>query len=207
MKFEGFTQDDFDVFAIDGLDQRMEGIIYHIRPKFEALASHFTPFLGSLSGIEMFPHIAKHARRTVNPPKDTWVAFSTNKRGYKMAPHFQIGLWDSHLFVWFAIIYEAPMKSAFAEKFLENVEQIQQNIPKDYVWSWNHMSPEAFPHSSLDHEDLSKAFKRLKEIKKAEILCGINLKRTDPILRDGAELIKKIEATFQTVMPLYNLSF
>ena len=37
-------------------------------------------------------HVAKHARRSVNPPIDTWVAFAPNKRGYKMLPHFQIGL-------------------------------------------------------------------------------------------------------------------
>ena len=36
-----------------------------------------------------YPHVAKHARRSVNPPKDTWVAFATSKRGYKMLPHFK----------------------------------------------------------------------------------------------------------------------
>jgi len=207
LNFEGFTQEDFDVFTVDGLDQRMEGIITHIRPKFETLASHFTPFLESLLGNEMFPHIAKHARRTVNPPKDTWVAFSSNKRGYKMAPHFQIGLFESHLFVWFAIIYEAPMKGLFAEKMLDNLKQIKQQIPADYVWSWDHMSPEAYPHGTLNQEDLTKAFTRLKEVKKAEVLCGLNIKRTDPILKDGVELIRKIETAFQTTMPLYQLSF
>lgn len=207
MNFQGFTQEDFDVFNIEGLDQRMEGIITHIRPKFEALSTHFTPYLESLSGNEMFPHIAKHARRTVNPPKDTWIAFSSNKRGYKMAPHFQIGLFDSHLFVWFAIIYEAPIKTVYAEKLLDNVEQIKQQIPSNFFWSWNHMSPEAYSHGSLDQGDLVKAFTRLKEVKKAEVLCGLNIERTDPVLENGAELISKMEEAFHTTMPLYKLSF
>jgi hypothetical protein len=34
------------------------------------------------------------------------LAFANSKRGYKKLPHFQIGLWDTHMFVWFAIIYE-----------------------------------------------------------------------------------------------------
>ncbi|WP_397261357.1 DUF1054 family protein [Peribacillus simplex] len=29
-----------------------------------------------LTGDEMYPHVAKHARRKVNPPNDTWVAFA-----------------------------------------------------------------------------------------------------------------------------------
>ena len=54
--------------------------------------------------------MAKHARRTVNPPKDSWVAFAPYKRGYKSLPHFQIGLWRTHLFIVLVIIYEALKK-------------------------------------------------------------------------------------------------
>ncbi len=105
--FSGFHQEDFDVFAIDGLDQRMDAIKTIVRPKLEALGHHFAPVLSLKTGDEMFFHVAKHARRTVNPPKDTWVAWANDKRGYKKHPHFQIGLWQTHLFVWYAVIYEA----------------------------------------------------------------------------------------------------
>lgn len=88
MAFSGFSQDDFNVFRIEGLDARMEAIKTTIRPKFEQLSNHFAPTLSSLCGDEMFVHIAKHARRTVNPPADTWVAFANSKRGYKKAPSF-----------------------------------------------------------------------------------------------------------------------
>ncbi|RKD24065.1 hypothetical protein BEP19_06555 [Ammoniphilus oxalaticus] len=206
MSFNGFSTEDFDVFTIDGLPERMEAISSRIRPKFEVFASYYSPFLTAVSGHEMFPHIAKHARRTVNPPNDTWIAFSTNKRGYKMAPHFQIGLWKSHLFVWFALIYEAKMKATFAAKLLENLDQLKNQIPADFVWSWDHMSPEAFSHGALAESDLRKAIQRVKDVKKAEILCGINIDRSDPILADGNKLIEKIETTFETIMPLYELS-
>ena len=65
--------------------------------------------------------------RTVNPPNDTWVAFAANKRGYKMMPHFQIGLWETHLFVWFAVIYEAPNKAEFGKRLEEKAEVINKN--------------------------------------------------------------------------------
>src|SRR5699024_11327687 len=62
----------------------------------------------AMVGSDMHLHIAKHARRTVNPPNDTWMAIAGNKRGYKKHPHFQVGLWDDHLFIWLAYIYELP---------------------------------------------------------------------------------------------------
>lgn len=203
VNFNGFSQTDFDVFTIDGLDQRMEGIKDRIRPKFEILGDYFNSFLAARTGDEMFYHVAKHARRTVNPPKDTWVAWSNNKRGYKMAPHFQVGLWNTHLFVWFAIIYEAPSKTAFGQKFLENLDEIKDAIPADFLWCWDHTRTEAYPHGSLTEDDLEKNFRRLIDVKKSEILCGINIDRYDPILQDGQGLIHKIEQTFDTVVPLY----
>ena len=41
---------------------------------------------------EAFAHVAKHMRRTVNPPDDTWVAFAADKRGYKKHCHFKVAI-------------------------------------------------------------------------------------------------------------------
>src|SRR5699024_2085914 len=84
-----FTEKDFKVFDIEGLEPRMNALIENIRPKLENLGSHFSEYLTELTGEEQFAHVAKHARRKTNPPDDTWVSFSTNPRGYKMMPHFQ----------------------------------------------------------------------------------------------------------------------
>src|SRR5690606_31613238 len=94
MQFTGFTQQDFDTFHIEGLEDRMEAIQQRIQPKFQAIGDVLTDDLSAMVGSEMYLHIAKHARRTVNPPKDTWLAIAGNKRGYKQHPHFQVGLFD-----------------------------------------------------------------------------------------------------------------
>jgi uncharacterized protein YktB (UPF0637 family) len=206
MNFKGFTQEDFQVFEIEGLEARMDGIITHIRPKFEELASHFTPTLSTYTGDEMFYHVAKHARRTVNPPKDTWVAFAANKRGYKQHPHFQIGLWGTHLFVWYALIYEAPIKSQYGEIFNKQIKNLKEKIPGDFVWSMDHMKPGATKHSEMSQADLEHMGDRLQQVKKSELLCGIQIDRHDPILQNGEALIEKIDHTFKTLLPLYHLS-
>ncbi len=203
MSFEGFSKDDFNVFTIQGLEPRMEGIQNHIRPKLEQLGEHFAPTLSAATGEEIFYHTAKHARRTVNPPDDTWVAFAKSNRGYKKLPHFQIGLFQSHLFVWFAVIYESPIKKEFAEKLADHQQEILKQIPNHYVWSTDHTKPDAIPHTDVDEDKFTEMTKRLKDVKKAELLCGIHIPHDDKILQDGEALLSEMDRTFHTLLPLY----
>lgn len=39
----GFTEKDFDIFKINGLEQRMEAIRSQIRPKLEFIGQSLTP--------------------------------------------------------------------------------------------------------------------------------------------------------------------
>jgi uncharacterized protein YktB (UPF0637 family) len=206
MEFSGFTQEDFEVFTIDGFEERMETLKSTIRPKLEILGNHYAPTLTTLTGDEMFSHVAKHARRSVNPPKDTWVAFSRNARGYKMLPHFQIGMWESHLFIWFAVIYEAPQKAEIATGFEKKISSILKQIPSHFVWSSDHMKPAAITQSALGKKGLLELFQKVQTVKKAELLCGIHISKEDAINMDPQELIQTIDQTFRTLLPLYKLS-
>jgi uncharacterized protein YktB (UPF0637 family) len=206
MEFNGFTKEDFDVFSIDGFEERMEALKSKVRPKLEMLGNHFSPTLTTITGDEMFSHVAKHARRSVNPPKDTWVAFSRNARGYKMLPHFQIGMWETHLFIWYAVIYEAPQKAEIAKKFEKKIASIQKQIPSYFVWSADHMKPDAIIQSDLGKKGLLELFQRVQTIKKAELLCGFHISKEDAINKEPLELIETIDQTFRTLLPLYKLS-
>lgn len=202
-----FGQEDFDVFAIKGLEPRMEALIRLIRPKLHLLGERLAPSLSVLCQEEMFAHVAKHARRTINPPNDTWVAFAPNKRGYKAHPHFQIGLFQSHLFIQFAIIYECRNKQLFAQQALDKLDELRQTVPGHYVWSGDHMVAGGTPHQEMSREALHSLIARLQHVKAAEVLCGLELDRHDPLLQDGERLIAVIEQTFETLLPLYRLSF
>ncbi|MDF2683804.1 MAG: hypothetical protein K0R47_4994 [Brevibacillus sp.] len=204
--FTGFQQEDFDVFNIDGLDQRMEAIKSVIRPKLEALGQHFAPTLSVATGSEMFFHVAKHARRTVNPPVDTWVAWAPDKRGYKKHPHFQIGLWGTHLFVWYAVIYEAPAKGEISHALGAHLDDVLALVPDEFRWSPDHTQPESTPQEALGKEGVQKLVDRLAQVKKAELLCGITIDRHDPVLIDKDALLSRLEQTFSVLTKLYNLS-
>ncbi|MBD2846232.1 DUF1054 domain-containing protein [Paenibacillus sp. IB182496] len=204
--FAGFTQQDFDVFGIPGLEPRMEALISRVRPKLEQLGELVAPVLAEQCGEPMFAHVAKHARRTVNPPDDTWVAFAHNRRGYKAHPHFQIGLFGTHLFVQFAMIYEADHKAQFAAQALRRLTELRRHVPAHYVWSGDHTVPGGQPHGEMKRKELEALLQRLRHVKASEVLCGLQIDAGDELLRDGPRLLETIEQTFATLQPLYRMA-
>lgn len=203
MTFTGFKQSDFDVFTIEGLDERMTAIQEKIQPKFQQIGNQLVDDVSAIAGSEMYLHIAKHARRTVNPPNDTWLAIAGNKRGYKKHPHFQVGLWDDRLFIWLAFIYELPDKSKIARNFIDNAAMFEE-LPKDFHISLNHMKKDA---ESLENIDLEKALGRFRDVKKAEFLIGKQLSPTDSVVHNGGELIDFIKQVYQQLIPFYRLAY
>ena len=203
MNFDGFTSKDFETFTIDGLEDRMDAIRERIQPKFQIIGQTLTDDLSSILQNEMFLHIAKHARRTINPPKDTWLVIAANKRGYKQHPHFQVGLFDDHLFIWLAFIYELPNKENIALNFLNNMDIIKNSVPDDFCVSLDHTKKDSIPFNVID---LKSSLERFRDVKKAEFLIGRHINVENPILNDGDKLLKVILETFQTLIPLYKLS-
>lgn len=204
MQFNGFTQNDFDTFTIEGLSERMHAIQERIQPKFQAIGQPLTDDLSANLGNEMYLHIAKHLRRSVNPPNDTWMAIAANKRGYKQHPHFQIGLYDDHVFVWLAFIYELPNKKNIANTFLKNMKTLNSIIPNDYVISLDHMKKDA---TSMKDINMKESLERFRDVKKAELLIGRHFAPNDPRLTDGEEFLKVAKETIETLLPIYKLSF
>ncbi|GKV66057.1 MULTISPECIES: YktB family protein [unclassified Sporosarcina] len=195
---------DFDVFSIHGLEYRMEALQEKIQPKFRDLGNHFSHHLSAHGKGEFFPHVAKHARRTVNPPKDSWVAFAPAKRGYKALPHFQIGLWGTHLFIVLAIIYENPDKKGIAERLEKNLDELL-SLPEDFIVSGDHMKPEAETISDTGREGLEKILERLQTVKKAEFLVGRHLPEEQAVKMTEEEFYRYADETFNRLLPIYDI--
>ncbi|KTR25267.1 MULTISPECIES: YktB family protein [Exiguobacterium] len=194
-----FTQYAFDTFHIDGLDSRMHAIRERIQPIFRDIGQEITPDLTVAIEEDMHVHIAQHARRKVNPPQDTWMAFSPDKRGYKKHPHFQVGLFDDHLFIWLAYIYELPNKQHYASKLLNHTDLLT-TLPEDFVISYDHMKKDAVP---VHETDIHSGLERFHDVKKAEFLVGrhISAQQVSELTRE--ELLDVIRNTYSHLVPLY----
>lgn len=197
-----FTDKDFEVFTIEGLEPRMAALKENIRPKLENLGEHFSEYLTELTGDEYFAHVAKHARRKVNPPDDTWVSFSTNPRGYKMMPHFQIGLYNSHAFCMYGVIYESPDKKQLASRWLDNIDQFR-SLPQNYQVSLDHMKPKKTELSDMPNEDIEAGLIRLRDVKKGEFLVGKVYLPTDDALQSDKVFLEDLEEVMEKLVEFY----
>lgn len=204
MTFNGFTKHDFEIFKIDTLAGRMEAIQTNIQPKFKQIGEGLLDDVSAMIGSEMHLHIARHLRRKVNPPNDTWLAIAGNKRGYKKHPHFQVGLWDDRVFIWLAFIYELPEKERIAARFIEETDFIRDSVPSDFYISLDHMKKDA---TTLGDIDLDAALQRFHNVKKAEFLIGKVILADDPILTDGAAFMKLVKETYDRLIPIYRLAY
>ncbi|PSL27725.1 uncharacterized protein YktB (UPF0637 family) [Planomicrobium soli] len=194
---------DFEVFETPGLEERMAALIERVRPKFAELGKEYSSFFSGKTGNEFFPHIAKHLRRTINPPKDSWVAFAPYKRGYKAVPHFQIGLWESHVFIILAVIYEATGKSKMAEQLLKT--EIIHSLPDDFVIAGDHMKPEATSLKQLGQEEIERLVIRLRDVKKGEFVIGRHIPREQAVSMPEKDFEELVDQTFEELLPLYNI--
>lgn len=203
MSFQGFETKDFEAFSIEDLDGRMKAIQERIQPKFHAIAEDIIPALSEMTGRDIHLHVARHARRKVNPPNDTWSSYCHNKRGYKKHPHFQIGVFDDHIFIWLAFIYELPHKQIIANRLIDDQSSIEENVPKDFVISLDHTKKDA---ETLKDADLDAGLKRFRDVKKGEFLIGRQLDANDPVVKDGEAFIKFAKHTFKTLIPIYEMA-
>lgn len=199
-----WTTDDFNVFSIEGLENRMNALQTKIQPKFEVIGEQISAYLSSRGTGEFFPHVAKHARRTVNPPNDSWVAFAPAKRGYKALPHFQVGLWGTHLFIILAVIYENPDKKGIAERLSHHINALT-TLPEGFVVSGDHMKPQTFKIHEIGADGVERLLERLESVKKAEFIIGRHLSREEATGLSEKEFFDFTEKTIDQLLPIYDI--
>lgn len=188
-----FTQQDFQTFAtLMTLQERMHYIQSVIGPKFEAFAQEAVPVLQT-DGQVWTPHIAKHLQRTVYPPDNTWVAFAPNKRGYKMMPHFELGIWEDNAYLWLAVLENMKPNDALVAH-LETLIPDFLALPAHYVMSVDHMTNAVQPLTTAPD-----VIARYGKVKRSEVLVGVRLTPEEVAMDGQAQFLTALE----TLLPLY----
>lgn len=192
-----FKDTDFNVFDDPTLDGRMDGIRNVIDPTFEEFAEKALPIL-AVDGQEWYAHVAKHIMRKTNPVDNTWVAFAPNKRGYKMMPHFEMGMWADHVYLYLAV--EENMKPKQTEEIvpkLRNVAGLVEKLPSEFLISQQHMINATVP---LDQYEAT--VDRFEKVKSAEVLVGVRMNRGDN--RFGTDHMEKdLLKALEALLPIY----
>lgn len=197
-----FTEESFEVFQIEGLDNRMAAIRAEIQPVFQSLGDYAKENLEPILETELFVHIAQHRRRTVYAPENTWSALSQKKRGYKMEPHFQLGIWPDYVFVRLSLIDQPKNQTQIAEALLAAPELFTA-LPDDYTLSLNHTVNQLIP---VNAGTIEQGLTRLRDVKKGEFEIGRIIPNDSPLLGDEAAQQQFILKTYQELLPIYQLA-
>lgn len=209
MNFEGFGAKDFRVFALADFPGRMAAIRAQIQPKLFALAEEIGPKLRPIVGSEVFPHVAKHMRRTVNPPDDTWVAFGPEKRGYKKAQHFKVAISRHCVRFLFELGPEYADKAKWAKTWQREAGRLTVKMKKATGLGWykNEHDEEPAAHlGSLSPREIERLAGELTRRKDGQLVLGRRLEEADVLRLKPEAFVQAALATFRDLAPLYSLA-
>ncbi|HEY8477694.1 MAG TPA: DUF1054 family protein [Chloroflexota bacterium] len=193
MSFQGFGAEDFAVFEIPDFEGRMAAIRSRVRPKLIALSGALADALSKQTGLTLFPHVAAHARRKVNPPPDTWLALARSNRGYKRYAHFAVGVQREGAYVRLVLKPEAEDKGRLAAFLREQGQSLLANPSlRDYRWHapvW----PTPKATGDLTRDDLEKLAAHLAGRESSWLAVGVDVPGSDPRLTSvtGVESIAR----------------
>ncbi len=209
MAIEPFTVQDFQVFDIPGFAERMAALRAAIRPKLERLGESLAPPLARIAHVEVFGHVARHARRTVNPPDDTWVAFGPDRRGYKKAPHFKVAVSRHALRFLFEVGPEYPAKADFARAWRREAPRLARTLAKPRGLGWFKNEHDEEPAATLAALDLT-AFKALGDelvrTRDGQLVLGRRVEAREVARWRGPDYEKAALDTFAALGDLFRLA-
>jgi uncharacterized protein YktB (UPF0637 family) len=162
MPIQPFSAQDFAVFELPGFAERMAAIRTRIRPKLETIGATLTPALTRIARTELYAHVARHARRTVNPPDDTWVAFGPDKRGYKQAAHFKVAISRRSLRLLFELGREYPTKAEWVRAWKQAAPRLHKRMVGLPGLGWYKDEHDEEPAAAVGALDLGR-FKALAD--------------------------------------------
>ena len=197
----GFTNDDFRVFRIPGFSARMNEIYARIRPRLIRLGDQLAPELGRRLHMEFFPHVAKHVRRSVNPPPETWTAFGPSQRGYKRYGYLALCISGAGLHARAVVKSEADRRLAMADEIEERTAELEKllrgtRIARYDRWDFSLMPPEGTASAEL-FEELGKSLRK----KTGSIDVGFGWTQAEALYLDRAEVLD----AFHELAPLYRI--
>lgn len=129
------------IFTIEGFAERMSEIRAQIQPKLRLMGERLREPVSRLCSQPCYPHVAKHMRRTVNPPPETWVAFGPSARGYKQFCHYAFVVSSGGVHTRLIVKSEAPERATMAERLRRAARELARatrDVPLRNYAQWDY---------------------------------------------------------------------
>jgi uncharacterized protein YktB (UPF0637 family) len=197
----GFRQADFEVFEVQGFSARMEKLYAYVRPKLIRLGDELAPELARKLHLEFFPHVARHIRRTVNPPPETWVAFGPSPRGYKRHGYLALCISRAGLHVRAVVKSEADSRLGMARQLKTASTKLVKDFEGTLIARYETWDFGRLPMPKRADAELFDAMAATLRKKTGWIDLGFGWNVRDSLRLDRAEVIE----AFHELEPLYRL--
>jgi uncharacterized protein YktB (UPF0637 family) len=205
---ELFEAKDFEVFDIPGFEERMQAIAKTIRPKLEGIGEELLPLLSGIVDQELFVHVAKHARRRVNPANDTWAAIGAGKRGYKQDVHFKIAVSRHCVRLLFEVGPEYYDKTEWALKWRREIKGIVEAVGSNKQLGWFKDEHDEDPESLLKGwtpKQIKALGREVTRRREGQLVIGRRIDQQDLIKMKPAAFKRVAQNTFKPVASLFSL--
>ena len=196
---ELFTVGDFKVFDIPEFRERMAAIVSRIRPKLTSIGAELVPKVSALVDRPLYVHVAKHARRTVNPPDDTWAAMAASPRGYKADVHFKVAVSRHCVRFLFEAGPEYYAKQAWLKAWRRQFKDIGAGL-RGLEWFRNEHDEEPVVFA-----DLKQAADELTRRKDGQFVLGRRIDAAEFSKMKPRQVEKAALETFGAAAPLFGI--
>jgi len=197
----GFKPVDFEVFKIEGFNERMQQIYAHVRPKLVRLGDELAPELARKLHMEFFPHVARHARRTVNPPPETWAAFGPSPKGYKRFGYLALCISGAGLHARAVVKSEADHRPEMARSLKAKAAQLVKSFKGAPLARYDKWDFKTIPAPEPDALEMFSSLADALNKKSGGIDVGFGWTRMGSLRLDRAELLD----AFRELEPLYRV--
>ena len=203
-----FSRNDFNVFKISGFAERMAAIRANIQPRLFSIGAALAPRLSSLVDVPLFVHVAKHMRRTVNPPDDTWAAFGRDSRGYKKDAHFRVSVSGQCVRFLFEAGREYYEKVEWVRGWNRTFQSLAPDLQNGGELAWFKDEHEDFPAKtlkSMTRGELKGLAKELTRRKDGQFVLGRSIDARDFLRLTGRQFEELAIASFAPMAPLFEI--
>jgi uncharacterized protein YktB (UPF0637 family) len=197
----GFSAADFAVFKLEGFSERMQQIYARVRPRLMKLGDELAPELARKFDLEFFPHVARHARRTVNPPPETWAAFGPSPRGYKRYGYLALCISGTGLHARIVVKSEADRRPEMARGLESNAIRLAKSLRGTGVARYEKWNFSAIPAERPVDDEFFTALAEGLCKKTGGIDVGFGWNVRDALRLDRAELLD----AYRELEPVYRI--
>jgi uncharacterized protein YktB (UPF0637 family) len=197
----GFAPTDFAVFKVAGFSARMQEIYTRVRPRLVKLGNELAPELARKFHLEFFPHVARHGRRTVNPPPETWAAFGPSPKGYKRYGYLALCISGAGLHARMVVKPEADGRAEMARGLKSHAAQLAKSLRGTRVARYDNWDFNALPAKRAADDELFAALAEGLGKKTGALDLGFGWTVRDALRLDRAELLD----AYRELEPVYRI--